>query len=347
MTGGTAGRVLQAVRAVLPSTATVSHGVSGGPWVPVLVNGRLLRAYWLETGRPVGVREALARLDAELPDAFVARVMSPGAREEASRAGVGWVDETGAAELASDWLVVSREGQGHPETGRPPDAWTPAISAVAEALLLGTTPTVAATTATTGLSVGLCTRALAFFTQRGFLAAEAPRGRRSARRLVETDRLLEEYAVAVTSFRRIELRVGILWRDPVATVADLGRRWDLAGTGWAATGALAAAAVAPYLTDIGTGEVLVAGETRSALRIAADQVSARPMEGGRLILRLFPSAATARLSARANGLRVAPWPRIYADVRTVGVRGEDAAEHLLEVMNGRGAFPHQGSSTGR
>jgi hypothetical protein len=27
-----------------------------------------------------------------------------------------------------------------------------------------------------------------------------------------------------------------------------------------------------------------------------------------------------------------PWPRVYADLRTVGVRGEDVAEHLRQEM---------------
>ena len=33
-------------------------------------------------------------------------------------------------------------------------------------------------------------------------------------------------------------------------------------------------------------------------------------------------------------MRVAPWPRVYADVKLVGVRGEEAAEHLREVVRG-------------
>jgi hypothetical protein len=43
------------------------------------------------------------------------------------------------------------------------------------------------------------------------------------------------------------------------------------------------------------------------------------------------------------------WPRAYADLRTVGVRGEDAAEHLREEMpraRKRGA-PVTGSTESR
>lgn len=40
---------------------------------------------------------------------------------------------------------------------------------------------------------------------------------------------------------------------------------------------------------------------------------------------------TQRLSTPVGDLRVAPWPRVYADLRVSGVRGEEAAEHLFEV----------------
>jgi hypothetical protein len=39
-----------------------------------------------------------------------------------------------------------------------------------------------------------------------------------------------------------------------------------------------------------------------------------------------------RLAKEMEGLRVAPWPRVYADLLSLGVRGEEAAEHLREVV---------------
>jgi len=32
-------------------------------------------------------------------------------------------------------------------------------------------------------------------------------------------------------------------------------------------------------------------------------------------------------------MRTAPWPRVYADLRRAGVRGEDAAEHLRSIWD--------------
>jgi hypothetical protein len=56
-------------------------------------------------------------------------------------------------------------------------------------------------------------------------------------------------------------------------------------------------------------------------------------EGGRLVLRPFPAEVTNRLSQRVNGLCIAPWPRVYADLLPRGVRGQGAAEHLRKVMS--------------
>ncbi len=64
------------------------------------------------------------------------------------------------------------------------------------------------------------------------------------------------------------------------------------------------------------------------------QVDLQPIEGGRLMLRPVPTSTTLSLSSMVDGLHVAPWPRIYVDLRSSGVRGEEAAEHLREVVNG-------------
>jgi hypothetical protein len=60
-----------------------------------------------------------------------------------------------------------------------------------------------------------------------------------------------------------------------------------------------------------------------------------PIEGGRLTLRPFPTVAVRRLAETIDGLRVAPWPRVYVDLLSAGVRGEEAAEHLREVIHAR------------
>ncbi|TVQ87820.1 MAG: hypothetical protein EA397_17800 [Deltaproteobacteria bacterium] len=121
----------------------------------------------------------------------------------------------------------------------------------------------------------------------------------------------------------------------MAGLATLGQAWSEAGIGWCATGAVAAAVVAPLLTHVGACEVYVNADTLAGLASVAARAGLKPIEGGRLTLRPFPSRAVPTLASHAGGLQVAPWPRIYADLRGLGVRGEEAAEHLREVVDGR------------
>ena len=262
----------------------------------------------------------------------MARRLSPGAREALSEAGIGWVDETGAAEIAVGSIIVSRTGRA-PEPAEKRKRWTAAVTAVAEALLCGTRPTVAATASATRLSAGSCTQALRFLTDLGLLEARARRGRFSARQVSDPDRLLEAYASAIERApASIGLQVGVTWRDPVAGLEEAGRKWDKTKRRWAATGAAAASVMAPYLTAVTTTEVYVDADSIVDLEAAAAAVKLRPIEGGRLTLLPFPTVAVRELAAEIGGLRVAPWPRVYVDLRRSGVRGEEAAEHLREVV---------------
>ena len=322
-----------AVRAVLPRAAKVRVGdVAAG--VDIVVNGQPFAIKWIGDGRLADAKR-VAGTRRGRPDIAVARRMSPGARETLAGAGIGWVDETGAAEIAAGTIVISRPGRPPKPTG-PPERWTPSVIAVAEALLCGTKATVAATEAATGLSNGSCTTALRVLTDFGLLEADAGRGRDSARRVADQDRLLDAYASAVEAGPpSISLQVGVTWRDTIDGVVQTGAKWDKAKIVWAATGAVAATVIAPHLTTVTAADVYVDAETILGLEAAAAAAGLRPIEGGRLTLRPFPSVTARRLATRVDGLMVAPWPRVFADLRTVGVRGEEAAEHLREVVRDR------------
>ena len=323
-----------AVAAVLPPSVRIQRGSEHGHSVDLELNGEPIRVTWLGEGGLRQARELIADRK-DRPDVAVARLMSSGAREVLSAAGIGWVDETGAAEIARGTLIVSKSGHP-PVSPRKPPHWTPAVLAVAEALLCGGRATVAAIQESTALSAGSATNALRTLTDLRLLNAEARRGPNAARRIPDPDRLLDAYAAAAAALMpTISLTVGVIWRDPVAGLTDTGRQWDRAGILWAATGAMAASVLAPYLTTVTTSEVYVEGKTRAGLEWVAANAGFRPIEGGRLTLRPFPTVTADRLAAVKNGLRLVPWPRAYADLRVVGVRGEEAAEHLREKIRGR------------
>jgi len=324
-------RAVGTVLAVLPRSvkARVPKSSDAGP--NLIAGGQELQIEWIGEGNLGNARRVLTKRRRR-PDIVVARRLSPGAREALSEAGIGWVDETGAAEIAVGPIIVSRTGR-LPEPVEKPKRWTASVLAVAEAILCGTKPTVAATASATGLSAGSCTQALRFLTDLGLLEAPARRGRFSGRQVTDRDQLLEAYASAAEQVpTSLSLQVGVPWRDPVVGLAETGRKWNKEKLVWAATGAVAASMIAPYLTAVTTAEVYVDADSMALLAAAAAAVNLRPIEGGRLTLRPFPTVAVRKLTSKEDGIRVAPWPRVYVDLRRSGVRGEEAAEYLREVI---------------
>lgn len=327
-----ASRAELALLAVLPRSADISYPGSGDG-TDLIVNGQALEVKWLGEGRLAEVRRALADRRRR-PDVVVARRFSPGARAELANAGVGWVEETGAAEIAIGQIVVSRSGV---ERGDPrPPGWTRSALAIAEAALCGVAATASAMQQATGLSTGSCVTALRSLTDLGLLEASAARGRDSARRVADPNRLLDAYTTAAPGLASdVRIEVGITWRDFAAGARSVMRRWSKVGTESALTGQLAAELLAPYLTTVSTAEVYVPGDTILGLQAAAATAGLKPIEGGRLVLRPFPTVTANRLATDIDGLRVAPWPRVYVDLLRAGVRGEDAAEHLKDTINER------------
>ena len=333
-TNNVADRSEAVVAAIVPRSVRVRRYREDRHSICLKLNGRHIKVKWLGEGGLRQARELIASRK-NLPEVAVARRMSPGARKALSAAGVGWADETGAAEIALGTLIVSRSGRPS-EAPRKPPRWTPSVLAVAEALLCGGKATVSVVQETTGLSVGSATNALRVLTDLGLLTASARRGRSSGRSVSDQDRLLDDYAAAAGAMMpAIALTVGVTWRYLAAGLSQTGHQWTSTGIPWAATGSVAALMLAPYLTAVTTGELYIDRETISGLESVAVQAGLRPMEGGRLTLRPFPTVAVNRLAVVRDGLRVAPWPRVYADLRGVGVRGEEAAEHLREVIRGR------------
>lgn len=324
-------RSVRAFEAVLPPGTQVEATPRQDRDVFVSVAGRRLRLRWLPVGWPRQLTEALEIKPR--PDIVVAPQFSPGARALAGRERVGWVDESGAAEISAGTIVISRTGSPATPTGAKV-GWRPTTLAVCEVLLTGCPATVSAVVAETGLSMSGVATALKFLASEGLLASGADRGPQSRRRVTDRDGLNDVYAAAAERLRSpVAIRAGVLWRNPLKGVTEVGRAWDEAGIGWAATGALSAAAWAPIMTEVTPMEVYVTGKTPGDLRRALFAAGLKEMEGGRLQLRPFPTPAGPSVSAEISpGLRSVLWPRAYADLRIAGVRGEDAAEHLREEM---------------
>ena len=334
----TSRRMLAALQAATPVAIrvyTLKHGSAHPLDVGVKIASIEFRARWVGRCSLRKVHEVLAALPR--PEIIIGTEISQGAREEALSAGLGWVDETGGAELHfvrdGALIEVSRLGLDRPRSRSAPQ-WTMAVLGAAEALLTqpDETVTVLSVRELTGYSVEATTRALRFLEDRGHLESTARRGPQSARRFVDLDRLLEEYADAATEKRKpLSLSCGVSWNQPFGALRAIGERWGNKGIEYAVSGAMAAQVLAPFATNVTSGEVYVDAVSLTELDQVAAAAEVKPIEGGRLVLRPFPTKATTKLSAHRDGLWIAPWPRVYADVVHVGVRGEEVAEHLKEV----------------
>lgn len=328
----TSNRAIRALEAVLPLDAHVELVDLQDRDAVVRVAGRRLRLRWLPVGWPRQVDEALRRKPRA--DVVVASEMSPGAREKARQHGVGWVDETGAAEIHSGTVLISRSGN----PAKPIDTklgWRRATLAVCEVLLTGCPATVSAVAEATGLATSTAAESLKFLDDDGLLENSAARGPGSGRYLANVEALLDAYAAAAQRLRSpMSVRIGALWRDPIRGTVEAGKLWGAANVSWAVTSALSAAVLAPFLTQPTPWEIYVSGRTPGDLRRIAGVAGMREIDGGRLILRPYPTPANEEVTVQIGpGLISVLWPRAYSDLRSTGVRGEDAAEHLREEIS--------------
>ncbi|HEU5419821.1 MAG TPA: hypothetical protein VFV41_19185 [Streptosporangiaceae bacterium] len=325
-------RAYYALQTVLPQGASAEVTEHEGSDTCAIVRGQPLRLRWITAGWPRQVADALQL--GPRPDVIVAPRLSPGARALAAREGVGWIDETGAAQISAGMLLIRLDGDPDlPVNER--TGWRPATLTVCEALLTGCPATVATVVGRTKLSMSTAATALKLLEGEGLLGSSAARGPASRRQAVDQAQLADAYADAAARLRpQSYIRIGVLWRDPVAGVIEAGRAWDNEGLDWAVTSALTAAVLAPTLTQVTPLEIYVPGRTRAGLRWAAGLAGLQEMEGGRLLLRPFPTTTSSVMTDEiAPRLRSVLWPRAFADLRTAGVRGEDAAEHLRAEMS--------------
>ena len=286
---------------------------------------------WLSRGWPRQVRDLLDQPDR--PDLVVASELSPGARALLVDAGLSWVDGTGATRIAMPGIYIRVAPDQPARTPKPDMGWTAGVLAVCEGLLIGTGGTVDELVAATGLAPSTVASALRFLQDGQFLEAVAARGRNARRTVVDASHLLDAYAAAAARLRRDDsIRVGVLWRDPARGASDLGARLAANSVAWSVTGALAADALAPYLSEVAPWEIYLDAKSVPELRQVAREVGLSEAAGGRLLLRPFPTPARDALSTTVGGQRLAAWPRVFSDLRTIGVRGEEAAEHLREQM---------------
>lgn len=316
-------RIRAALKAVLP------HGVMVEVDDDLIIDlaGHRLQGGWLPQGFAREVR------DAGEVDIVIGPHLSGRARKVAEELGIGWVDEQGGACLAAGNVVVVRPGTPVSEPDTP---WTNATLQVVEAVLTGTPATVAAVAEAVGLSQATCSRALKVLTNDGLLAQEVARGPNSGRFVADARKLLGAYAdaAAILISDAPTIRVSIDPRSLHRTLRRAAAPWNDADRRWALTGALAADLMAPMLTEPSPMMVLVEAHALTDLHLAASDGRLRTSDSGALIFRAFTGPGRLGVThPSSSDDPLALWPRVYADLLTLGgVRITDAAAHLAEQM---------------
>lgn len=324
----------QTLLALMPPGARVSVGADKKIPADLIlrVSEHKLRARFVQHANLAAIKDALSFKPE--PEILLLSRTTPAIREFLGQHFIGWVDQTGSAQISSGPLIISRDKIQVLHRKHQP-RWTRSMLGVAEALLTGTPGTVSAVSAATGLAPSSAATALHTLSEMHLLSADAVRGRRAGRKITEYSALLSAYSEATTTRpHQFTLRVGVLWQDPIKSLAETGKIWTQEGTQWAVTSAIAAAVMAPFSTQISPLEIYLDASSPALMMAALKNAGLKPLEGGRLTVSPFPSEGTRNQVNRIQSLPVVPWPRVYADLQHAGVRGEEVAEYLREVMEG-------------
>lgn len=322
-------RVIRLVMPVGPQLAIERDGNHASDLI-IHVGNHRLRARLVEHPNLATIQLALTVKPR--PNIVMLSRTSPAIRELLENNQVGWVTGEGAANIFSGAVIVSRE-KFPISRQKPVLKWRRSMLGVAEALLTGTPGTVEAIAARTGLSQGSSSKALETLFKLQLLTAEATRGRLARRKIVDHLTFLSAYADAANQIpHQYSMAVGVLWQDPIKSLADIGKSWTSSGIKWAATSAIASAEIASFGTLISPLEIFIDASSPVTMIEILKSTGLKRIEGGRLTVAPFPTTGTRQQISWTKTLPVVPWPRAFADLQIVGVRGEEIADHLRKQM---------------
>jgi hypothetical protein len=298
---------------------------------------------WAGRGWPAEVKEALAEIPSPWPRhvVLVAQRFSSGSLELLRERDANWVDEARQAHIESpDGLLVIRDIASEVEEPRTPAfRWAPSSVDIAELLLAGPKDIFSAVdiAGQSGWSHPQTTKVLRQFANRGWAEKIGPtRGRGSAWRLADPAALLDAWATHVASADRGHVLAHRVLRDPMAFLREelapaLTRSMPWAVSGWAGL-----EAAAPFVTAVPVLHIYVPADAMAVgrLREVMKATDLREVDEGARVEFWAASELTLALARETASLPVASAPRLYADLRAVGGRGEEAAEHVREEFLG-------------
>jgi hypothetical protein len=318
----------------------------GGPSTVLVQAGgvdHVLELVWAGRGWPREVVEALAEIPTPWPRrvVLVAPRFSSGSLELLRERNANWVDEAGRARIEGpDGLLVIRDVK--PEAAEPPTPafrWAPSSVDIAELLLADPVDSFSAldVASQSGWSYPQTTKVLRQFAHRGWAAKVGPaRGRGSGWRLADAAALLDHWAAHVASAGRERLLTHRALRDPMAFLREELAPALNRSTPWAVSGWAGLEAAAPFVTAVPVLHVYVSAEAMAAGRVreVMRATGLREVEEGARVEFWVASELALELARETASLPVASAPRLYADLRALGGRGDEAADHVREELLG-------------
>jgi hypothetical protein len=294
----------------------------------------------LNEGWPSDVRHALADLPTSWPRRLViaAPSLSRGALDELRARDANWADERGNVRLiVPPGLAVLSTSP--PDTPPPalPLWWSGSAVAVVEVLLNATSAdhTLAEVAARSGWSIPKVSNVIKALDRAGWTERHGPqRGAGVFRTVTKPGSMLDAWTQHLGDNRPARRLGHRLMRDPAAALASeiapqLGDQARWAVTGWAGL-----ALTAPFLTQTPAIQIYVTAE---GFDETADSLfttgKIREVDTG-ANFELWRLDGPLVTRAVENGVPVINAVRLYADLRALGGRGEDAARHLRETVIG-------------
>lgn len=302
-----------------------------------------LELRWVGRGWPADLEQVLGSLPGPWPRqlVLVGQRFSPGAVEELTQRRANWLDETGAARIETDsgLLVVREPDESAAERGMPRGfRWAASSLEIAEWLLTEPpreTFNAREFTDRSGWSYAQTTKVLRQLSERGWVKKTGgSRGVGSGWQLADPAGLLGAWTTYLVSRRPETIGAHRVLRDPLEFA-----RTELAKTlspemQWALSGWAGLELAAPFVTTVPVIQVavdanaIVDGRLREAMR----SLGLREVREGARIEFLALSEFSLSLSREFQALPVVSPPRLYADLRALGGRGEEAAEHVRQEL---------------
>jgi hypothetical protein len=302
-----------------------------------------LELVWAGRGWPAEVKRALAEIPSPWPRqvVLVALRFSSGSLELLRQRSANWVDEAGRARIESpDGLLVIRDVEPELEEPRTPAfRWARSSVDIAEFLLASPEEVFSAVDVAghSGWSHPQTTKVLRQFAGRGWAQKVGPaRGRGSGWRLADPAALLDAWAAHVGSAGRERVLAHRVVRDPMAFLREqLAPALDSLMP-WAASGWAGLEAAAPFVTAVPVLHIYIPAEAMAAgrLRDVMRATGLREVEEGARVEFWAASELALALATETAFVPVVAAPRLHADLRALGGRGEEAAEHVREELIG-------------